>query len=156
MTDRAQALATDTVAARGEFTDALAAIDAAIQRAPGLVGQWSARELIAHLGYWAGHAAELIHSVQDGRAHEAGVDEPSVEALNETVARVARGSEHAAVVEREAASVGALLERLENLDPALLDVRLPDGSSLEDGIREDGPDHYREHARDLRSRATAR
>ena len=23
---------------------------------PGLVGEWSARELIAHLGYWAGHA----------------------------------------------------------------------------------------------------
>ena len=37
---------------------------------PGLVGEWSARDLIAHLGYWAGHAAEVIHRLEQGRIEE--------------------------------------------------------------------------------------
>jgi hypothetical protein len=36
------------------------------------------------------------------------------------------------------------------LDPDQLSVRLPDGATLEHGIREDASDHYREHAEQLR------
>ena len=33
----------------------------------GLLGEWSGRELIAHLGYWTGHATEVIHLLEVGR-----------------------------------------------------------------------------------------
>ena len=152
MTD-AEALADELVAARTDFLAALAEVD---QTAPGLVGEWSARELVAHLGYWAGHAVEVIHAVETGRADEVGVGEPSVDDRNETVARVARQADLATVRKREAASVEALLERLASVDPLLLSALLPDGATLAQGVREDGSEHYREHTNDLRSAAAAR
>jgi hypothetical protein len=148
MTDEAAALADDLVAARAEF---LAALEDADQTAPALVGDWTARELVAHLGYWAGHAVEVINAVEAGREAEVGVDEPPVDEVNATVARVARQADLATARKREAGSVQALLERLATLDPTLLMERLPDGATLAEGIREDGPAHYRGHTADLRS-----
>lgn len=147
MTNDVETLADEMTAARADFMAALEAVD---QTAPALVGDWSARELVAHLGYWAGHAVEVIHAVESGRDAEV-VDGPSVDERNETVARIARQTDLATARKREAASVQALLERLAALDPALLSVALPDGATLAKGIREDGPEHYREHAADLRA-----
>ena len=136
--------------ARADLLKALEAVTPESLTTPGLVGEWSGRELIAHLGYWAGHATETIHAVEGGRADEVGEGEPPVDEINETVARIARGTDLATVRKREAAAVEALIERLTALDPALLVERLPDGATLEEGIRGDGADHYREHAADLR------
>jgi hypothetical protein len=136
--------------ARDAFLGAVAGIAPESMTTPGLVGEWSARELIAHLGYWAGRAVETIHAVEQGRTDEIGEDEPPVEEVNATVARVASQTDIATVRRREAASVDVLVERLRALDPSLLDVRLPDGATLEASVREDGSDHYREHADELR------
>ena len=144
-------LVDDLRAARDELFDGLSAVRPESMTTPGLIGSWSARDLIAHLGYWAGHAAEVIHAVEEGRADEVGVGEPSVDEVNETVARIARQTDLATVRKREAASVEALVERVEALEPSLLAVLLPDGSTLEEGIREDGPIHYREHLAELRA-----
>ena len=144
-------LVDDLRAARDELFEGLSAVRPESMSTPGLIGGWSARDLIAHLGYWAGHAAEVIHAVEEGRADEVGVGEPDVDEVNETVARIARQTDLATVRNREAASVEALVERIEALDPSLLAVRLPDGATLEQGIREDGPIHYREHLDDLRA-----
>ena len=146
-----QPLVDDLVAARDDLLAVLAAVAPASMTTPGLVGDWSARELIAHLGYWAGHAVEVIHAVEEGRTDEIGAGEPSTDEVNATVARVARGTDLATVRKREAASVDALAERLRRMDPGLLGAHLPDGATLEEGIREDGSDHYREHADELRS-----
>lgn len=137
-------------AARTDFFAALDAVDPGSLTTPGLIGEWSARELVAHLGYWAGHGVEVIHAVEEGRVDEVGVGQPPVDALNETVARVARQTDMATVRKREAGSVEALLERLRRMDAGLLGVRLPDGATLAQGIREDGSNHYREHADALR------
>lgn len=141
----------DLRAARDELFEGLSAVRPESMTTPGLIGSWSGRDLIAHLGYWAGHAAEVIHAVEAGRADEVGVGEPSVDEVNETVARIARQTDLATVRKREAASVEALVERVQALDPLLLAVRLPDGVTLEEGIREDGPIHYREHLDELRA-----
>jgi hypothetical protein len=117
---------------------------------PGLLGDWSGRELIAHLGYWTGHAMEVIHLLEDGRITDDDLGGQTVDEINATVARIARDTPLATVRKREAASVAALVERLETLDVALLMEVLPDGATLEVGIREDAPDHYREHAEELR------
>ena len=147
----AGSLVDDLRAARDELLEGLSAVRPESMTTPGLIGSWSARDLIAHLGYWAGHAAEVVHAVEEGRADEVGVGEPSVDEVNETVARIARQTDLATVRRREAASVEALLERVEALDPSLLAVRLPDGATLEEGIREDGPIHYRQHLAELRA-----
>jgi hypothetical protein len=132
----------------GELTEARGAFHAALDRldpAATLVGEWGARELVAHLGYWVGHAAETIHAVEQGHEDEFEVGGFDTDERNATVARVARQTNLATVRLREEASFDALRQRLVTLDPALLATRLPDGDSLEAAIRDDGPDHYREH-----------
>ena len=135
---------------RDAFFRTLDAVAPDSMTTPGLVGEWSGSDLIAHLGYWAGHAAEVIHAAEEGRIDEVGVGEPPVDEVNATVARVSRTTPLATVRRREAASVDALLERMLLLDPTLLSEHLPDGVTLEEGIREDGASHYREHAEELR------
>jgi DinB family protein len=152
VTDELAALADELAATRAEFLSALESLDPGRRDDPALIGDWGARELIAHLGYWAGHAVESIHAVETGRAEEFGADRPAVDEINATVARVARQADLATVRKREAASVEALFERLRAMDPSLLGTPLPHhGLTLGQGLREDGPAHYREHAADLRS-----
>ena len=148
-----EAIAAELVQAREEFFAALDALPAPVRESPTLVGEWGIRELIAHLGYWAGHAAESIHAVEQGRADEFEVGDREVEERNATVARVARAASLATVRQREQGSVEALLDRLGRLDPAHLGVQLADWGTLEAGLREDGPVHYREHADQLRALA---
>jgi hypothetical protein len=133
--------------ARDAFYAELDRVEPASLTTPGLAGEWSARELIAHLGYWAGHAVETIHAVEQGHVE---ADEPSVDEVNATVARVARDTPLETVRKREAASVDALIERLTQVDPELLATVLPEGDTLLEATREDGASHYREHAEDLR------
>jgi hypothetical protein len=135
---------------RDAFFRTLDAVAPDSMTTPGLVGEWSGRDLIAHLGYWAGHATEVIHAAEQGRINEVGVGEPPVDEINATVAKVARTTPLATVRRREAASIEALVERMTLLDPVLLGERLPDGVTLEEGIREDGAAHYREHGDELR------
>lgn len=144
-----QRLIDELTAARQDLLEALDRISPASMTTPGLVGEWSGRELIAHVGYWAGNAVEVIHAVEEGRADEVGEDRPPTDEVNDTVARVARETDLATVRKREAASVEVLIERLRRLNPSLLDMRLPDGATLEQGIAEDGADHYRQHAVEL-------
>lgn len=144
-----QVLVDEIVVERDALMAALSGLAPGSMTTTGLIGALSGRELIAHLGYWAGHAVEVIHAVESGRGDEMGIGEPSVDEVNETVARIARNTDLATVRKREAASFEALVESLRTLDPALLGTRLPDGASLEEGIRADGAAHYRGHAEEL-------
>jgi hypothetical protein len=144
-------MADELRAARDEFLFALSTADPQLLTAPGLSGDWSARELIAHLGYWTGHATEALHHAEQGRTGEFGEDEMSVDERNAVVARVAAQTELATVRQREQAAYDALLTALQRADPAWLDERVAYGDSLEEVIRDDGADHYREHAADLRA-----
>lgn len=135
--------------ARGAVFAALDAVEPGSLSTPGLAGEWSARELIAHLGYWAGHATELIHAAEQGR-DDLLADRPPVDEINETVARVARETDIQTVRRREDASVHALIERLSQMEPALLQSAWRDGMTLADAIAVNGPAHYREHADELR------
>src|ERR671915_1929016 len=122
---------------RARFYSTLSAVRPESMTTPGLVGEWSARELIAHLGYWAGHATEVIHLSEAGRIEEDDLGGQTVDEINATVARIAGDTPLATVRKREAASVEALVERLRTLDPSQFAEVLPDGATLEQGIRED-------------------
>lgn len=145
-----QRLIDELTAARQELFDALDRVSPASMTTPGLVGEWSGREVVAHVGYWVGNAVDVIQAVEDGRADEVGEGKPPTDEVNDTVARVARETHLDTVRKREAASADALIERLRRLDPSLLDVRLPDGATLARGIGEDGAEHYRQHVAELR------
>ena len=149
--EQVEALLREVLAARSEFVAALADVEPSLLTAPGLVGQWSARELIAHLGYWTGHAAEAIHHAEMGRAADFGEDEHDVDERNAIVARVAAETDLATVRQREEAAFEALVTRLERADPAWLDEKVSYGDTLERVIQDDGPEHYREHTLDLRA-----
>lgn len=138
---------------RDGFLAALDDADPALLTVPGLVGEWSARELLAHLGYWTGHAAEALHRAEQGVLHEFGTDDPAfdVDAINEAVARVAADTDFATVRLREEAAYAALVERLAAADDAWLLDTTGYRDTLEQVLREDGPEHYHEHTLDLRS-----
>lgn len=146
-----ETLAAELVEAREEFMAALADIDPALLKTPGLAGDWSARELVAHLGYWTGHAAEALHLAEQDRADEFGESDMDVDERNAVIARVALETDLATVRKREEAAFGALLDALRAADPEHLGDRVAYGDSIEQVVRDDGPDHYREHALDIRA-----
>ena len=146
-----QDLVRELTEARSELLRAVEAVEPRSHTTSGLIGEWSVRDVLAHVGYWAGHAVEAIHAAEDGRPGEHGLDDPPTEEVNATVLRIARETPLEAVRRREAASFEALLTWLGRMEPTLLDVELGDGSTVEEAVRGDGVDHYREHAAELRS-----
>jgi hypothetical protein len=146
-----QELLDDLAAAREGFLAAVADIDPALRTTSGLVGDWSARDLLAHVGYWAGHAAESLHRSEQGELSEFGRDELSVDERNEVVTRVARETDLATVASREQGAYEAFVARLSAVDPESLGDRDADGDTLEEIIAFDGAGHYREHTLDIRA-----
>lgn len=151
ITPHVQELLDGLAAARDEFLAAVADIDPALRTTPGLVGDWSARDLLAHVGYWSGHAAESLHRAEQGELHEFGRDDLSVDDRNDVVTRVARETDYATVASREQGAYEAFVARLTAVDPEALDDRDADGDTLEEIIAFDGADHYREHTLDIRA-----
>ena len=115
------------------------------------MGVWSARELVAHMGYWAGHAAEAIHLAEQGRLDEFEADVPSVDERNAVVARVAAETDMKTVQAREELAFEAFRKRILTVDPGWLGERDADDDSLEEIIGYDGVDHFREHTNDIRA-----
>ena len=151
MSTELDALVADLEAARAAFGEALADVEPALRTAPGMVGEWSAAQVVAHLGYWAGHATEALHHAEQDRLDEFGRGEPEVDETNAVVARIAAETDLATITKREEAAYQALLSRLQRVDPSWLDERTGGGDTLEEVIRDDGADHYREHTYDLRA-----
>ena len=146
-----QALLDDLNNARDQFMAAIGDIDPALRVTPGLVGDWSARELLAHVGYWAGHATEALHRAEQGELAGFGTDALSVDDRNAVVARVAAETDYATVAKREQAAHEAFAVRLATVDTDSFGERDADGDTLEEIIAFDGADHYREHTLDIRA-----
>ena len=142
-------LATAARVARTEFLDAVASLTPAQRNASRLVGDWGLREIVAHMGYWVGTVGEALHAAEQGRA-EALPHIDDVDERNAVVARVARESDLATVTKREAAAFEAFIDRLGAGDPEWLGRRIASGQTIEHIVQEDGIDHYRAHAADLR------
>jgi hypothetical protein len=144
-------LVADLEASRAAFVNALADVEPALRTTPGMVGEWSAAQVVAHLGYWAGHATEALHHAEQDRLDEFGRGEPEVDETNAVVARVAADTDLASILQREEAAFEALVIFLRRADPAWLEERTASGDTLGEVIHDDGADHYREHTFDLRA-----
>ncbi len=67
------------------------------------------------------------------------------------VARVARETDLDTVTKREAAAFEAFVDRLRRADPEWLGLQIASGHTIGHLVQEDGVDHYREHAAELRN-----
>ena len=129
----------------------IGAIPRSPRRRPAWSGEWSGRQVLGHMAGWMEHAADALAAAAGGEADEFGEEGLDVEALNEEMARADATASVAALREREAAAAARLRSALENAEPAWLEERVAYGDSLSQVIRDDGADHYREHAADIRA-----
>ncbi len=137
--------------ARGAFRDALAAVDGDLATTPGIVSDWSARDLVVHVAFWAEHGTGALALAASGRGDAFDYDTSRTDAMNaEVLADAGRVSPGAAAAREEAAYSG-FRAALASLDPALLHVVLGNGDTVERVVRYDGPDHYAEHTAHLRA-----
>jgi hypothetical protein len=148
--DRA-GLVAELHAARDAFSAALEAVDPGLIDAPGLVGTWNARQLVAHLAHWDDWASACLDAVSGPGLQTIVTDEWDVDAQNAEVAARAAPRSFDAIRDEEAAAFERFSALLADLDPALLDREAPWGGSVGTIVRENGPDHYAEHTAHLRA-----
>lgn len=148
--ERLAALRRELDAAREDLSAALAAMDPALLTAPGLVGGWSARELVAHLAHWDDWASTCLEAAAAGQLDGLVSDTWDVDAQNASVAAEVASLPMSAVRDREADSYERFAERLSALDPSLLSIAAPWGGTVETIVIENGPGHYAEHAQHVR------
>ncbi|HYI68073.1 MAG TPA: maleylpyruvate isomerase N-terminal domain-containing protein [Candidatus Limnocylindrales bacterium] len=148
---RIEALLAELTTEHDAFVTALEAVDVDLVTAPGVVEDWSVRDLIVHVAFWAEHATTALRLAADARGDEFAYDTAQTDAMN---ARLLKESQHvapSAAVDREERAYDDLHAAVSALDPALLDVRLGNGDTVAEVIGYDGPEHYREHTAHLRA-----
>ena len=151
MPDRRTALLAELEEARAAFLSALDDVDADLVLVPGVVEDWSVRDLVVHLAAWAEHATDAIGLATAGRGDEFAYSTGDTDRMNEEHHAEAQRTAPQRALEREDAAFGAMREAVSMLDTELLSLRLGNGDSVEEVIRYDGPDHYAEHTTHLRS-----
>lgn len=144
-------LVTQLDASRQAFLDALESVDADLVAVPGVMDDWSVRDIVVHVAAWSEHAARALELAQSGRGAEFDYSTAQTDAMNASILEEARRTSPSAALEREDAAFAAFRERLAGLDPTLLSLRLGNGDSVEEVIVYDGPDHYAEHTGHLRA-----
>jgi len=149
--NRREALVTELVAAREAFVGAVADVDPDLFTAPGLVGDWSARDLVAHVAFWSDHGADALELAASGKGRDFDYDSSQTDAINEEVFAGASTLTPMEAYEREQVAFERFRDDLAQLDSPLLDVTLGNGDTVEKVVRYDGPDHYSEHTEHIRS-----
>ena len=148
---RTQDLLAELAAEHDAFVTALEAVDLELVTAPGVVEDWSVRDLVVHVAFWAEHATDALRLATEGRGDEFAYDTSQTDAMNARLLEESRLTTPDAAVEREERAYEGLAAAISALDPSLLDVRLGNGDTVAEVIGYDGPEHYREHTAHLRA-----
>ena len=138
-------------AARVDFLDALGDVDEDLATVPGVIEDWSVRDLVMHIAFWADHASGALDLASSGRGDEFAYSGDQTDAMNARVLADGRSVSPADALEREETAFEGLRGRVAALDPALLGLRLGNGDTVESVIGYDGPEHYAEHTAHLRA-----
>jgi hypothetical protein len=136
---------------REAFVEALEAVDADLVTVPGVMEDWSVRDIVVHVAAWCEHATNALELATAGRGGEFAYSTAETDAMNVRILEDARRTSPSAALEREEASFSAFRERVAGLDQELLSLRLGNGDTVEEVIAYDGPDHYAEHTGHLRA-----
>lgn len=150
MADR-DALLADLDAARDAFHEILATVDADLATVPGVMEDWSVRDIVFHLAVWCEHGSEALALATAGRGEEFAYSTADTDAMNERFLVEGREVSPAEALRREDAAFAAFHERIAGLDPSLVGTRLGNGDTVEAVIAYDGPEHYDEHTDHLRA-----
>jgi len=138
-------------ASRQAFLDALEAVDADLVTVPGVMEDWSVRDIVVHVAAWCEHASAALELASAGRGDEFAYSTGETDAMNVRILEEARRTSPSAALQREESAYLAFRERVEGLDPSLLALRLGNGDTVGEVIAYDGPDHYAEHTDHLRA-----
>jgi hypothetical protein len=138
-------------ASREAFLEALEAVDADLVTVPGVMEDWSVRDIVVHVAAWCEHATHALELAETGRGGEFAYSTAETDAMNVRILEHARRTSPSVALEREEAAFSAFRERVATLDPALLTLRLGNGDTVAEVIAYDGPDHYAEHTEHLRA-----
>lgn len=138
-------------AGRQAFIDALEAVDADLVTVPGVMEDWSVRDIVVHVAAWCEHATHALELAVAGRGHEFAYSTAETDAMNVRILEEAGRTSPSAALEREAAAFSAFREHVAGLDSALLPLQLGNGDTVSEVIAYDGPDHYAEHTEHLRA-----
>jgi hypothetical protein len=138
-------------AARDDFLDALADVDADLAIVPGVMEDWSVRDLVVHVAAWAEHATGALALAASGRGAAFDYSDQQTDAMNARILAEGRAVSPRAALAREEAAFTELRQRIAELEPAALALRLGNGDTVEEVIRYDGPDHYAEHTAHVRA-----
>ena len=141
----------DLDSARDAFHDALATVDAELATVPGVMDDWSVRDIVFHLAVWCEHAAEALALAAAGRGEEFAYSTGDTDAMNARFLTEGRTVSPAGALRREEAAFAAFREAIATLDPALLTLRLGNGDTVGEVVVYDGPEHYAEHTEHLRA-----
>ncbi|MGI8999851.1 MAG: maleylpyruvate isomerase N-terminal domain-containing protein [Candidatus Limnocylindria bacterium] len=148
---RLDPILTELTSERDAFLVALDLVDLELVTVPGIVGDWSVRDLIVHVAFWAEHATEAIRLAAAGRGREFTYDTTETDAMNARLLQESRTTTPDAALEREERAFEAFATALGATSPTLLDLRLGNGDTLTEVVAYDGADHYREHTAHLRA-----
>ena len=150
MADRAALLA-DLDAAHATFHDALGNVDLELATVPGVMEDWSVRDIVHHLARWCEHGSEALSLAIGGRGEAFAYSTDETDGMNERFLAEGRTVPPREALEHEEAAFEALRARVAGLDEALLEVRLGNGDTVREVIVYDGPEHYAEHTEHLRA-----
>jgi hypothetical protein len=138
-------------AARDDFHDALAGVDAELVTVPGVLGDWSVRDLVVHVAAWDEHGTGALELASAGRGDEFAYSTADTDAENDRIEAEALRTSPSEALAREERAFAQFRAAIAALDPELLDHHLGNGDSVEAVIRYDGADHYAEHTEHIRA-----
>lgn len=138
-------------AARSRFHESLELVDVDLVTVPGVVNDWSVRDVVVHVAAWDEHGTEALALAAAGKGELFAYSTDDTDSMNERILAEGRTLSPADALQREDAAFGAFRDAIATLDPVLLSHRLGNGHSVEDVIRYDGADHYAEHTDHLRA-----
>lgn len=150
MADRS-GLLRDLDASREAFLDVLSEVDLELATVPGVMEDWSVRDLVYHVAAWCEHGSEAIDLAAHGRADSFSYSTGDTDAMNERFLAEGRSFSPVDALAREEAAFEGFRARIAGLEEALLNVRMGNGDSVEEVIVYDGPEHYDEHTGHLRA-----
>ena len=150
MADR-DALLANLDAARDAFHEVLATVDAELATVPGVMDDWSVRDIVFHLAVWCEHASEALALATAGRGDEFAYSTGDTDAMNERFLAEGRDVSPAQALRREEAAFAAFRAAVATLDSALHGRKLGNGDTVAEVVVYDGPEHYTEHTEHLRA-----
>jgi hypothetical protein len=141
----------DLDAAREALLEVLEDVDLELATVPGVMEDWSVRDLVYHLAVWCEHGSEAVDLAAHGRGEAFSYSGSDTDAMNARFLADGRSVSAVDALAREEAAFEGFRARIAGLDEALMGLELGNGDTVEEVIVYDGSRHYGEHTEHLRA-----